>query len=277
MEKGMQFPAKRFLDDGFIRRYKNAGFRAAAVSLEQEDLAIPDWKGHIVQIRDSMDAAGISCIQTHLWYYNILRSSESIDDETDECIRRSVEATAMLGAKWGALHPRAGHSYGYDIKREFQDNTKAVEKLLDTAARCGAGIAVENIPIFPDCPQYKFFTSNPKDHIAFVDQFDPELVGICWDTGHANLMPYDQATVIRSLGDRLKIVHLQNNGQRLCDEHAVPSVGSIPWEHVMPAIASSAGWTGGILLEVHSCALRTEATYFAHCHDCACMLEELID
>ena len=275
MEKALQLRASSFLDEGRVRRYKNAGFRAAAVSFGPEDLMIPDWKGHINSINEAMEKAGISCIQTHLQYYDILRSSESTDDETDECIRRSLEATPMLGAKWGAFHPRSGISYGYDLEREIRDNALAIEKLLDTAARCGAGIAVENIPIFPDCPQYKFFTSNPEDHIAFVDQFDPELVGICWDTGHAHLMPYDQSEVIRSLGSRLKIVHLQDNGQRLCDEHALPSVGSIPWDKVMPAIAST-GWLGGITLEIHMSAPRTEATYFAHAYDCACMLEELI-
>ena len=275
MVKAIQLSAKRFLDEGCMRRYLNAGFRAAAVGLEWEDLDLPDWKGHIEQIREAMDAHGIVCVQTHLQYYDILRSSESVDEKTDEIIRRSVEATPMLGAKWGAFHPRAGHSYGYDLDREIRDNAQAIEKLLDTAARCGAGIAVENIPVFPDCPQYKFFTSNPADHIAFVDRFDPGLVGICWDTGHANLMPYDQAEVIRSLGSRLKIVHLQDNGQRLCDEHAIPSDGSVPWEKVMPAIAST-GWLGGITLEIHMSAQRTEATYFAHAYDSACMLEELI-
>ena len=276
MIKAMQITAKRFLDEGFVRRYKNAGFRAAAVSLAADDLMLPDWKGHVQRIRDAMDENGIACVQTHLQYYNILRSAESVDDETDECIRRSVEATPMLGAKWGAFHPRAGIDYGYDLKREIEDNRRAVEKLLDTAERCGAGVAVENIPVFPDCPQYKFFTSNPEDHIAFVDLFDPELVGVCWDTGHANLMPYDQAEVIRSLGSRLKIVHLQNNGQRLCDEHALPSVGSIPWEKVMPAIRST-GFTGSIMMEIHMCAERVEATYLAHAYDCACMLEELYE
>lgn len=274
MKKSLMVDAVQCLDPAFVKRYKDAGFSCATLGMSVGNLLEgPDWKDRIRRVRDALNENGITCCETHLRYYDILRSCESTDAETDEIIRRSVEATSVLGAKWGAWHPRSGHSFGYDRKREFEENRNAILKLLDTAAKCGAGIAVENIPVFPDCPQYDFYLSDPKDHLELVDSLPADLCGICWDTGHANLMPYDQAEVIRSLGNRLKIVHLHTNDKH-CDEHEAPGTGMIDWTKVMPAIAST-GFAGAITLEVHLASVPVQASFMRYCYDCACWLEDL--
>lgn len=274
MKKAFQFSADKLLEPGFASMVRDAGFESVAVNLSGVSfMGEKNWKDQVFRLREVLDENGLDCCQTHLEVYDILLSCEITDDETDELIRRSVEATPLLGARWGAWHPRAGHSFGYARSREFEENRKALLKLLDTAERTGAGIAIENIPVFPDCPQYDFYLSNPKDHLELVDSLPEAYYGICWDTGHANLMSFDQAEVIRSLGKRLKIVHLHTN-DKMCDEHEAPGTGTIEWTGVMPAIVST-GFEGAVMLEAHLAAEAVRKNYLRYCCDCARWLEEL--
>ncbi len=274
VQKAIQASTKRIQNPGFLKKLVNSGFRGISVALEDKDILMaPQWEDNIRRIKADLDEAGITVVQTHLAYYNILRSCESTDDETDEMLRRSVAATGLLGAKWGAYHPRSDHSTGYNREKEAACNRVAIEKLLDTAEKYGSGIAVENIPVFPDCPQYNFFTSDPDEHLAFVDSFHSELVSACWDSGHANLMTLDQCESIRKLGNRIQILHLHDNRCQ-ADNHTPPGCGYIDWQRLMDALRES-GYTGSITLECDLGPDRILATYLAHCYDCACMLEEM--
>ena len=274
MIKSIELHLDHIMDPTYMKKFVNSGFRFADVTVcEPKILAMPDWEDQYKRIRETMESYGVKAAQTHLYYYNILRSCESTDEETDGLIRRSVAATGIVGAKWGAFHPRSGHSFGYERKREAEENTKAINKLLDTADKYDVGIAVENIPVFPDCPQYNFFTSIPEEHIEFVDSFRCERVAACWDTGHANLMPMDQAESIRLLGNRIKILHMHDNLAQ-ADNHSPPTTGFIRWNLIMNALRDI-HFEGPLSLEVRTPAPRVAATYLAHCYDCACMLEEL--
>ena len=72
---------------------------------------------------------------------------------------------------------------------------------------------------------------------------------ICWDTGHANLMRFDQATAIKYIGDRLKCTHIHNNFHR-DDEHLTVDQGDIKWPLVMGAL-KEINYDGPLTLETH--------------------------
>ena len=68
-----------------------------------------------------------------------------------------------------------------------------------------------------------------------MDACDSPLVGICWDTGHANRNSDDQIPSIMRLGGRIKALHVNDNlGQT--DLHIMPFLGNVPWEDVMHAL-----------------------------------------
>ena len=55
----------------------------------------------------------------------------------------------------------------------------------------------------------------------FNDRYHAEVVGFCFDTGHANLVGLDFETFLVTLGDRLKVLHIHDNdGVR--DLHQIP-------------------------------------------------------
>lgn len=157
----------------------------------------------------------------------------------------------MYEYSWGEVgtyHPMSSTNFDYDPKRAMKDNQEKIKKYLEESAKYNVGIAVENLPVFPDCSQYKFFTSNYEDHCELIDSFNSELVGVCWDFGHANLMKYDKAKVLDIMGERVKIVHMHNNTE-MCDLHIAPCIGTVKWEELIPILVKNK-FSGSLNLEI---------------------------
>lgn len=80
---------------------------------------------------------------------------------------------------------------------------------------------------------YYFYTG--ADMREFIDYAGHPLLGVCWDTGHANIEG-SQYREILALGDTLKAVHINDNrGER--DEHILPFAGTASMDEVMQALA----------------------------------------
>ena len=106
MNKAVQLHIDSIMSPDYMKKFLNSGFRFADVGVcDPAILAKDNWEDEFKRVRDVLDGYGVTAAQTHLYYYDLLRSCESVDDETDELIRRSVAATGIVGAKWGAFHP----------------------------------------------------------------------------------------------------------------------------------------------------------------------------
>ena len=224
--------------------------------------------------RRKLEKHGLECCQVHLPFHDMMLSSEIASERTDNYIFTVLSSMDILGAKWGAYHPRSSSNTKYNKKQELADNIAEITKYLEVAEKKNVGIAIENIPIFPDCPQYRFFSAAYEDHIQLVDSFNSENVGICLDVGHLNLTLYDMAKVIEKMGERIKILHLHNNF-RTGDMHITPAEGTVDWDVVMPAL-KRAGYKGDVSLEINfdvNFALKeTLPSLMAHLADCAGVL-----
>ena len=111
--------------------------------------------------------------------------------------------------------------------------------------------------------------------MRLCDSFSADNIGICWDTGHANISKEIQAESIALLGNRIKCTHIHNNwGVR--DDHAPPIYGNIEWAKVIPALMAT-GYKGPMTLETH-CWYNDDALFesFArHNYDSLLYLESL--
>lgn len=227
---------------------KAAGFDGIDMAL-QDGFMADGWEKRVERILELLEDNDMCCAQVHLPFYGIFASSEIYDPEIEKQIKNSFKAMKMLGAKWGAFHPQSATGFDYDRNRAMHDNTEKLKNYLEEAVKYGTGIAVENIPVFPDCPQYNFFSSNIDDHAELVDGLNSDLVKICWDFGHANLMSFDTADALRKLGERVKILHVHNNNG-MCDWHVAPSIGTHCWDGTVKAL-SDIGYDGPLSLEIN--------------------------
>ena len=53
------------------------------------------------------------------------------------------------------------------------------------------------------------------------EKFGSEILGFCFDTGHANLIGVDFENFITTLGKRLKVLHIHDN-DGISDLHQIP-------------------------------------------------------
>ena len=217
----------------------------------------PEWRdpasaeAELEALARAASDAGVEWVQAH-GPFVIGPADLSGDGGMMESCARSIRASGRLGAPWTVLHPfyfdgawdRAHH------ERMLQANVGFFRALLPECKAAGVGVALENT-YDPDRPHARVFGSLPEDLCEIVDSLDHDLIGICWDTGHAHLAKLDQRAGIASLGKRLKAVHIHDNDGR-DDFHVLPFATAhmgIDWDAVTAGLAE-AGYEGAFTLEV---------------------------
>jgi sugar phosphate isomerase/epimerase len=134
-----------------------------------------------------------------------------------------------------------------DDEARMQSCHLSLETLAGTASAVGAHIALENMRRRPDAPNR---TGMLVDQLtAIVAGLDPSTVGLCFDTGHANISEQDDlADVFGRNAARILHVHLQDN-LGADDLHLRPGQGNIDFSTLLGAMSSS-GYDGMVELEV---------------------------
>ena len=209
-----------------------------------------EWDAITANIERILEKNNLACFQTHPHYYNLLISSEILEEEMEFGIRQSIISGSRLGAKYHAIHPRSAVNFAYGRKKSFEDNKKWMGGLLECAKKHGTAIAAENLPVFPAYSKVMpFYSANVEDLIELVDDFNDTDMVICWDFGHAHLGAPDHAKAIEMAGSRIKCTHVHNNFGN-SDDHLPVDNGSIEWDKVMPALAATS-FGGALTLETH--------------------------
>lgn len=194
-------------------------------------LPAQQFDAYFMEERDAFRKAGLRVRQVHAPYHTIP------DDERETefmrmAIRRSIRAAAVVGGEYLVIHPAQLMHWATDTDpaktREY--NRQLFAELLPVARAEGVRLALENMP-GAGIP-----CGTPESHIDYIDMMnDPEWFGACLDTGHANFSRVDSGFWARSLGSRLRCLHVHDNhGDR--DAHLLPHLGTINWESFHAAL-----------------------------------------
>ena len=250
MDKAIQIAYNEFFEKKCIIAAK-AGFRHISVNFnDTTDRSPENWAVAPENILRIMEENGLTCVQTHLPYYDLRISAELLDDEMEDAMKNSIEVSGKIGAPWCVYHPRSAVNDGFSSVKALEINKEVISKYLDWAIQAETGIALENLPVFPGIiPVMPFYASDYDDLCVLHDSFNTDRVSVCWDTGHANMMHFNQAKAIRHMGSRIRCTHIHNNFHR-DDLHLTPDNGNIPWDQVMPAFRDI-GYQGPLTLETH--------------------------
>ena len=93
--------------------------------------------------------------------------------------------------------------------------------------------------------------SNPDDAIDLIDTLNEmagrEVFGLCFDSGHLNLLHSDPRRYIAKLGHRIKALHLHDNSGK-DDDHTAPFTGTINWKFLCDAL-HDVGYSGDLSFE----------------------------
>lgn len=224
------------------------GFRYISVNFhdmpDTSDFTYDQAPEHILGI---LETHKLKAAQTHLYYYHPFSPADDIDDTLEHRVLREVEVSGKIGAPWCVWHPRycmigEWALENFNEEKTLRQNQLTVSRYLEQAERFGTGIALENL-------FRKMMPGGLETLLRMHDGFDTENIGICWDTGHANMMEFDQGDAIRTLGERIKCTHVHNNFKN-GDFHLPPDAGTIDWQAVMQAF-KDIGYAGPFTLETH--------------------------
>ena len=238
-------------DGSFYAMLKSAGFECFDFNMACTEIPPYTLQGAMFddfckEERKIANAAGMTVWQVHgPMRWPVCDGTPEEREERMEKMKRSIRATSLLGAKYWVIHPLMPHGLferATDKAKETREMNLAFwSELLKTAKNEGVTICLENMPFLDQRISH-------IDRIAdFVKRLDLPNLGICLDTGHANVFKTDLGDAVRVCGDKLKVLHVHDNDTR-CDAHTIPFDGKGNWLGFKAAL-KEIGFDGVLSLE----------------------------
>lgn len=177
--------------------------------------------------KEGAERAGIAISQIHMPYPNYIPQAPQ---EFNEYLCRTVASKSMgicsfLGSRYIVIHGlKLAHYLGSE-EAEWAYTERFLDTLAPMAREMGLTMCVENIYTSvaghivegPCCDAKKAAERIDR----FNDRHHAEVLGFCFDTGHANLIGIDFEKFLTELGFRLKVLHIHDN-DGIADLHQVP-------------------------------------------------------
>lgn len=203
------YPGSPFLGDDWLRQVEAAGEAAA------------QW--------------GLTFVQAHAPSSNSLSPTEDHQPAL-LATQRTIEACGRLGIPQIVVHSGGAPQFTYPRDREayYAAILPFYAQLFPFMEKYHVKVLIENGCGANQGDMFSFRTA--ADMRGFLDYAGHPLLGICWDTGHANLEPgmnpYAQLT---ALGSALTGLHIQDN-DGIKDEHIAPFNGTCDLDSIMQGL-----------------------------------------
>lgn len=166
-------------------------------------------------------------------------------------LRLSMRIASRFGIETITIHTGNGRRAipGYTAEQYHEAIIQSLEALLPLAESLNMIICIENI---------WFETNTPEKLLDILARVNSPYLGICYDSGHANLMardrgvedsaarksffdigpvPYDEHILDKLLPHVVNCHLHDNNG--INDQHRLPGLGDIDWERTMKLLATA--------------------------------------
>lgn len=177
--------------------------------------------------KEAAGAAGVRINQMHMPYPNYVPGApEELNEYLSRVVApKSMEICAFFDCPYIVVH-------GFKLARELgseQEEWGRTEEFLESLApmakELNITICVENIYTNignhivegPCCDAAKAAARIDRMN----EKYGAEVLGFCFDTGHANLVGLDFEDFIVTLGNRLKVLHIHDN-DGIEDLHQIP-------------------------------------------------------
>ena len=172
-----------------------------------------------------VNQAGVTIWQVHgPWRFPPHDETPELRAERMEVMKRSIQATGMIGCRYWVIHPIMpfGWNDDFDTPQFYEINYSFFHKLLPTAKKEGVTICLENMPM------KKLPISTPEKTAEFVRYIHDEHFKLCLDTGHAMIFGIQPADALRQVREEVRVLHVHDNmGNN--DDHLTPGMGIGDW------------------------------------------------
>jgi sugar phosphate isomerase/epimerase len=186
---------------------------------------------------------GVSFNQTHAPFASFIEGDDKYNEWIRPLLFKSIEATAILGAKYMVVHPF------YVSKDKKKANMEFFASMLPFAEKHNVKLALENMFGWDPVRDVliKNVCSDAEELCDYVDSLDSEYAVACLDVGHCGLVGENAPDMIRKLGDRLKCVHIHDN-DNVTDLHTIPFSQKLDFGEIVKAM-HDIGYEGELTLE----------------------------
>lgn len=203
--------------------------------LDQYDDA--HWQEHALALKALVDRYGARIHQVHGPWVRYL-DEETNEEEKKAWIKRGIEVCGVLECPIYVMHPvKFKIPELYTLEEALDYNEALFKELTPLAKQHHVKIALENLYRYQSKTRAALGTgcNTAQELLALHGRLDPEVFGICLDTGHAWINQQDPAAMIEAYGERLIALHLHDNDQ-YTDAHLPMTYGKINWEKAMEAL-----------------------------------------
>ena len=158
-----------------------------------------------------------------------------------EAHRSVLRGGAELGAELMVMHPGREYQSQRPLEEIVGVCVDVVGEVTELAAELEMSVALENV-----LPAHAI-----HDHAVvreIVERVGHPALGVCLDTGHANVVD----SVHKAVGAFARLInhiHLHDNDGK-ADEHLLPTLGSIDWLRFYRELRET-GYEGPLTLECH--------------------------
>lgn len=238
---------------------KRAGFSCADFSLNSYLMNSSLYRGERNSFFDQSDAelasfftphkeaaakAGIRINQMHMPYpIYVPKGGKELNDYLREVVAsKSMKVCAFFECPYIVVHGLKLARYLGSEELEWQETEKFIDSIAPMAKEYGITICIENLYDGigghliegPCCDARK--AAERIDRIN--ERYGAEVLGFCFDTGHANIVGLDFESFITTLGHRLKVLHIHDN-DGISDLHQIPFTFTKTRENI-----ASTDWDG---------------------------------
>lgn len=215
------------------------------------DRSIKDLEDFFTGHKEAAKEKGVSIHQMHMPYpIFVPKASEEINEYLWQQVAiKSMHICHFLGCPYIVIHGFKLARYLGSEELEWQQTAKFLETILPIAKEYGITVCMENlyesiadhIIEGPGCDALKAVQRID----ALNERYGAEVLGFCFDAGHANLVGIDYEKFLTRLGHRLKVLHLHDNDGR-SDLHQIPytftrtreNASSTDWEGLLRGLAA---------------------------------------
>lgn len=260
---GIGVQSKNIVDDtnpaeGF-RLLRNAGFTCTDFSLNKYllntdlykgtlnkffDRSVEELKEYFTPHKEAAKKFGITINQMHMPYpIFVPNMGREINDYLwNEVAPKSMYLCAFFECPCIVIHGLKLARYLGSEEAEWAETEKFIEYIAPLAKESGITVCIENLYDGqgghllegPCCDAGK--AARRIDEIN--GRYGAEVLGFCFDTGHANLVGLDFERFLTTLGHRLKVLHIHDN-DGIADLHQIPFTFTKTRENT-----SSTDWDG---------------------------------
>ena len=243
------FEGVDFNMDVDMSKIKNAAELKDVSDFERSGAELVEYyKPHL----DAMKKYGLAMTQAHAPFPPYVAGRRDVLDYMISIYKNVIDFCEMVGCPYLVMHGVKHFTSDiedYALSQEL--DAYLYESLIDTLKDKKIVICLENIPTPINGKNMESICCNPILAAEQIDRLNEkagrEAFGFCLDTGHMLLVGKRFETFVPIIGNRLKVLHINDN-DGILDRHLAPFAGLVNWKDFITAMRN-VGYKGDLSFE----------------------------